>query len=199
MQSTHHLNKQRTYSVRCWRSQGCSTCCLVYSVLKFKIDHLRPHKEHQTDTSKVKFRSSATSIKFSYNRHVEENALPQTELTYSVLSVFKYSLSVCPAVVCSWIEGLALISLAGLGSGSLAGLASGSLARQRKLRAQLVFPMINNLFLCFWLKFNKKMFQQGKDLLKAGEERSTFAPHKTNPSISLVSHIPYLSGRSWVS
>lgn len=43
------------------------------------------------------------------------------------------------------------------------------------------------------------MFQQGKDLLKAGEERSTFAPHKTNPSISLVSHVPCLSGRSWLS
>lgn len=63
-------------------------------------------------------------------------------------------------------------------------LTSLRLAGQGKLTIRSVFPMINNLFLCFWLKFNKNIFQRGEDLLKAGEERSTFTAHRLIPLLS---------------
>lgn len=74
-------------------------------------------------------------------------------------------------------------------------LSSLRLARQEKLTIRLVFPMINNLFLCFWLKFNKKIFQQREDLLKAGEERSTLIPHTTNLPLSPFSNSLFI----WMS
>lgn len=67
-------------------------------------------------------------------------------------------------------------------------LTSLRLAGQGTLTIRSVFPMINNLFLCFWLKFNKNIFQRGEDLLKAGEERSTFTPYRLIPLLSPFSY-----------
>lgn len=77
-------------------------------------------------------------------------------------------------------------------------LTSLRLAGQGMLTIRSVFPMINNLFLCFWLKFNKNIFQRGEDLLKAGEERSTFTPHRLIPLLSPFSYSLFI-GASRVS
>lgn len=178
--------------------QGHPTCCLLFSVLKAQTDHLRAHKEHQTNTRKRNFKVQQHSSNFPMIIFMLKGK-PCPKLSF-FCSVCLQVLPVCLSGSCVLLSGgMNTDKLGWLRILSLVGLASGNLARQRTLTARLVFPMINNLFLCFWLKFNKKMFQQGKDLLKAGEERSTFAPRKTNPFISLLSQVPCLSGRGWLS
>lgn len=44
--------------------QGHPTCCLVFSVLKAQTDHLRAHKEHQTNTRKRNFKVQQHSSNF---------------------------------------------------------------------------------------------------------------------------------------
>lgn len=74
-------------------------------------------------------------------------------------------------------------------------LTSVSLAEQGKLTIGPVFPLINNLFLCFWLKFNKKNFSETKTCEKqVRKDQHLLCTKLILPS--LPSHVPYSSG--WV-